>query len=523
MIEKEAPNYHAVRWREPIIYQLGREGRRGSSVPTAEQEIRTAVGDIESYIPERMLRKSPPKLPELSEPEVVRHYIRLSQQTYGVDSGIHIHGTCTMKYSPKMNEALARSPKVVDIHPLQDSATVQGILAIMYQLQKWLGELSGMAEFSLQPRGGAQAVLCNARIIREYHKLNGELDQRNEIITTVLSHPCNGGAPAMLGFKVVTLYPDEETGCPDIEALKDAITKHTAGLMMTDPYDTGVFDNNIEEYIKLIHEEGGLVAIDQANANSILGRLRIGDVKADLCHFNLHKSFSTPHASTGPGSAAIGAKQELTKFLPAPIVSYNGERYYLDYDRPHSIGRVAEFYGVIPNIVRAYAWLMSMGAEGLLEASEVAVINNNYLIKKLLEVRGVDLTWHKAHPFRLQEGRFSLEKMREETGIGVDEVNRRIIDYGLQDMETSHEPWIVPEPFTPEPPETISKEDLDHFAQVLHAISHEAYTTPDIIRTAPHNASISRIDRSASSDPKRWAMTWRAYRRKFRSEGAKST
>ena len=518
MIETEAPDYHAVRWKEPIIFQLSRKGRRGSSVPTAEQEIKTAVGDIESRIPERMRRKSPPKLPELSEPEVVRHYVRLSQQTYGVDSGIHIHGTCTMKYSPKVNDAIARSPKVTDIHPLQDSETVQGILAIMYQLQKWLSELSGMAEFSLQPRGGAHAVFSNARIIREYHKLNGELEQRNEIITTVLSHPCNGGAPAMLGFKVVTLYPDEETGYPDIEALKAAVTKHTAGLMMTDPYDTGVFDSNIEEYMKLVHEAGGLVAIDQANANSILGRLRIGDVGADLCHFNLHKSFSTPHASTGPGSAAIGAKQELTKFLPVPIANYDGEKYYLDYDRSHTIGKIGGFYGVIPNIVRAYAWIMSMGAEGLLEASEVAVINNNYLIKKLLEVRGVSLPWHKAHPLRLQEGRFSLEKMREETGIGIEDVNRRIIDYGLQDLETSHEPWIIPEPFTPEPPETSSKEDLDRFARVLHAISHEAYTTPDIIRTAPHNAAISKIDRTPSSDPKKWAMTWRAYLRKAGSE-----
>jgi glycine dehydrogenase subunit 2 len=518
MTEIEAPDYHAVRWNEPIILQLGRKGRRGFSLPASDGEIKAAVGNIESRIPERMRRKSPPKLPELSEPEVVRHYIRLSQQTYGVDSGIHIHGTCTMKYSPKVDEAVARSPKIADIHPLQDSETVQGVLAVMYQLQKWLGELSGMAEFSLQPRGGAHAVLGNARIIQEYHRQNGELEQRNEIITTVLSHPCNGGAPATLGFKVVTLYPDEETGYPNTEALKAAVTKHTAGLMMTDPYDTGVFDSNIEEYIKLIHEAGGLVAIDQANANSILGRLRIGDIGADLCHFNLHKSFSTPHASTGPGSAAIGAKQELAKFLPVPIVNYDGEKYYLDYERPHTIGKVGEFYGVVPNMVRAYAWIMSMGAEGLLEASEVAVINNNYLIKKLLEVRGVSLPWYKVHPMRLQEGRFSLEKMREETGIGIDDVNRRIIDYGLQDLETSHEPWIIPEPFTPEPPESTSKEDLDQLAQVLHAISREAYNSPDIVKTAPHNAAISRIDRTPSSDPKKWAMTWRAYLKKAGSD-----
>jgi glycine dehydrogenase subunit 2 len=513
----EGTGYHAVTWKEPIIYQLGSKGRRGYRVPLLEEEIKTTVGDVMSSIPESMRRKSPPKLPELSEPEVVRHYIRLSQQTYGVDSGIHIHGTCTMKYSPKINDAIARSPKIADIHPLQDVNTVQGVLAIMYELQRWLCELSGMAEFSLQPRGGAHAAFTNARIIRAYHKLNGELEQRNEIITTVLSHPCNGGSPAAAGFRIVTLYPDEETGYPDIEALKAAVSKRTAGLMMTDPYDTGVFDRNIEEYIKIVHEAGGLVAIDQANANSILARLRIGDVGADLCHFNLHKSFSTPHGSTGPGSAAIGAKQELTDFLPVPIVKYDGSKYFLDYDRPDTIGKVGEFYGVIPNILRAYAWMMTMGAEGLLEASEVAVINNNYLIKKLLKIRGVSLPWHKAHPLRLQEGRFSLEKMMEETGIGIADVNRRIIDYGLQDMETSHEPWIVPEPFTPEPPETTSKEDLDRLAEVLHAISHEAYTNPEIVKTAPHNTAISRIDRSPSSDPRKWAMTWRAYLKKMRS------
>lgn len=452
MRSEEMTGYHAVRWREPIIFQLGKEGRRGCRVPQTEEEIKTSIGDVVSRIPEKMRRKAPPKLPELSEPEVVRHYIRLSQQTYGVDSGIHMHGTCTMKYSPKINDALARSPKVADIHPLQDIETVQGILEIFYGLQKWLCELSGMDEFSLQPRGGAHAVFSNAQIIKAYHKLNRELEQRTEIITTVLSHPCNGGAPAAAGFKVVTLYPDEETGYPDIEALKAAISKHTAGLMMTDPYDTGVFDPNILEYIKIVHEAGGLVAIDQANANSVLARIRIGDLGADLCHFNLHKSFSTPHGSTGPGSAAIGAKKELAEFLPVPIVKHDGRNYYLDYDRPHTIGKVGEFYGVVPNIVRAYAWIMTMGAEGLQEVSEVAVINNNYLVRKLLEVRGVSLPWYKAHPFRLQEGRFSLQKLKEDTGIGIAEVNRRIIDYGLQDMETSHEPWIVPEPFTPEPP-----------------------------------------------------------------------
>jgi len=508
-------DYHAVVWNEPIIYELSRKGRRGFMVPIVEEGVKAAVANVVSLIPEKMRRKDPPKLPELSEPEVVRHFIRLSQQTFGVDSGINAGvGTCTMKYNPKVNEALARSPKASDIHPLQYEETVQGILEIMYRLKKWLCEISGMDDFSLQPRGGAHAVLTNALIIRAFHKFNGELEQRNEIITAVLSHPCNSAAPATAGFKVVTLYPNEETGIPDMEALKAAVSKHTAGMMITDPYDTGIFDSNIEEYIRIIHEVGGLVAIDQANANSILGRLRIGDVGADLCHFNLHKSFSSPHGSCGPGSAPIGVKEELIKFLPVPTVEFDGQKYYLDYDRPHSIGKVAEFYGVIPAILKAYAWIMTMGAEGLKETSEVAVINNNYLIKKLLQVRGVSLPWGKCHPFRLQEARFSLEKLKEDTEIGIEDVNRRIVDFGVQRCFTSHEPWIIPEPFTPEPPETTPKEDLDRFAEIFHQISQEAYTNPDMIKRAPHNCAISKIDPGPSTDPKKWAMTWRAYLKK---------
>lgn len=516
MRDEKVTGFHAVVWNEPIIYELGRKGGRGFMVPKVEEEVKAKAGDVVSSVPEKMRRKEPASLPEISEPEVVRHYIRLSQQTFGVDSGINLVGTCTMKYNPKINDVLAKSPKIADIHPLQDEGSVQGILEIMYKLKRWFCEISGMTAFSLQPRGGAHAVFTNASIIMAYHKSNGELEQRNEIITSILSHPCNAGSPSVAGFKIVTLYPDEETGYPDIEALKAAVSKSTAGLMITDPYDSGVFDSNIEEYIQIIHEVGGLVAVDQANANCILGRLRIGDVGADLCHFNLHKSFSTPHGSTGPGSAPIGVKEELNKFLPIPTVEFDGNKYFLDYDRPHSIGKVAEFYGVIPNVLRAYAWIMSMGAEGLKEVSDVAVINNNYLMKKLLRIRGVSLPWSKHHPFRLQEARFSLEKMKEDTGIGIEDVNRRIVDFGVQKCFASHHPWTIPEPFTPEPPETLSKEDLDRFAEIFGRISHEAYTNPEIVKTAPHNGAITRMDTTLSSNPKKWAMTWRAYLKKYR-------
>jgi len=507
--------YHAVSWQEPVIYELGAKGRRGFKVPEAEPRVKKAVGDVVKTIPGRMRRRDPPAFPELTEPEVVRHFLRLSQLTFGVDSGINAGvGTCTMKYSPKVNEALVRSPKLTELHPLQDEECVQGVLELMYSLEGMLCEISAMDAFSLQPRGGAHAVFTNARIIDAYMRDRGERKEKDEIVTIVLSHPCNGASPAAAGFKVRTVYPNMKTGIPDIESFKRAVSKRTAGLMITDPYDTGVFDTNLEEYIKIVHEAGGLVAIDQANLNSVLGRLRIGEFGADMCQFNLHKSFSTPHASGGPGCSPIGVKKALADFLPVPIIERDGGRYRFDFDRPKSIGKVAEFYGVVPNVVRAYCWIRSMGPEGLLETSAAAALNDNYLVKRLSGVRGVTLPWSRTFPMRLQEARFSLESLRRETGIGIEAVNRRIVDYGVQRIFPGHEPWIVSEPFTPEPTESSSKEDLDRFAEVMKAVCDEAYTHRSVFRNAPHNCSIHRVDMKAATDPKRWALTWRAYRRK---------
>jgi glycine dehydrogenase subunit 2 len=521
-LTKEQPTgYQGVKWNEPIVYELGGDGRKGFAVPEVERRVGRVAGDVVGSIPARMRRSRPPPLPELSEPEVVRHFIRLSQETFGVDSGINVGvGTCTMKYSPKVNEAILRSEKVSELHPLQDVSNVQGVLEILYRFEEWLCEISGMDDFSLQPRGGAHAVFTNARIMAAFHEANGDGGKRDEIITTVLSHPCNAASPAAAGFKVRTIYPNMETGIPDIEAVKAAVSSRTAGMMITDPYDTGVFDTNLDEYIKIVHEAGGLVAIDQANANSVLGRLRIGDLGADLCQFNLHKSFSTPHASGGPGCSPIGVKKELSKFLPVPTIEHDGRGYRLEFNRPASIGKVAEFYGVVPNVLRAYAWILSMGANGLLEASEAAIINNNYLIKKLVGIRGVKLPWSGNFPLRLQEARFSLAKLKEDTGIGVEDFNRRIVDYGVQRLFMSHEPWIVPEPFTPEPSESSSKDDLDRFVEVMRQVCKEAYGDSAIFIDAPHNCSVGRVDLTVTSDPARWAMTWRAHLRKNRGRPA---
>lgn len=487
-------------------------------MPKIEKEVKKTVGNAFSGIPAEMLRKNI-ALPELSEVEVMRHYLRLSQQVLGFDNSINIgQGTCSMKYSPKLNEHLVLyDSRVADVHPLQDEETIQGILEIAYRLKKILMELSGMADFSFVPRGGTHGVLSNAIVIREYHRHNRELKKRNEIITTAYSHPCNSGAPATAGFKVITLLPDRETGCPDVEALKSIVSKHTAGLMMTDPYDTGIFDPNIKEYIKIIHDVGGLFAWDSANANSFLGWIRQGDVGADMLQYNLHKTFSSPHGSYGPGSAAVGVREELKDFLPVPIVEYNHKsgKYYLDYDRPLTIGSLAGFYGAVPLILKAYSWLKSIGRENIKQVSEIAIINNNYLIRKMLNVPGISLPYSERYPYRLEQARFSLKELKEKTDVGTDDVNRRIVDYGIESYWTSHHPLIIPEPLTPEPTESFSKEDIETFANVLQSISKESHTDPERVKNAPHNCPIHKIDSTMLTDPDKCAMTWRAYKKKF--------
>jgi glycine dehydrogenase subunit 2 len=368
-----------------------------------------------------------------------------------------------------------------------------------------------MDEFSFQPRGGAHGVYTNAAIIRAYHSSRGDT-HRDEIITCAVSHPCNAGCPAQAGFKVITLYPERDSGDIGVEALKAAVSERTAGMMITAPYDTGVFDSQLTEYIKIIHDAGGVVAIDQANFNGVMTRLRAGDMGADLMHFNLHKTFSTPHGSCGPGTGATGVTEKFKSFLPIPIVENVGSRYSLNYALPNSIGKVGSFHGVVHNVIKAYAWVTSLGAQGLREAAEWAVINNNYLIKKLLEVPGLGIAWPNRR--KLQEARFHLQKLKEDTGIGSTEFNERIIDYGIESYFQSHEPMIVPEPITPEASETATKEDIDRFVEVFHRVSEEAYTNPEIIRTAPHRCSFHRIDLEPTDDSRKWAMTWRAYLRK---------
>jgi len=505
--------FHQAKWDEEVIFELSQEGERGILVPEAEEDLKREVGDVLSSIPQGVRRKRPPELPEVSQSRVLRHYMRLSQETLGTDLNIDVgQGTCTMKYSPKINEHLSRSPKMNEIHPLQDEGTVQGILEVMYRLKQILKEVSGMDEFSLQPSSGSQGIYANASIIRAYHEEQGEANKRDEMITTIFSHPSDAACARVAGFKVITLYPDED-GYPDLEALKAAVSERTAGLIITNPEDTGIFNPKIKEFVDVVHESGGLCAYDQANANGIIGITRARDTGFDLCQFNLHKTFSTPHGCGGPGGGPIGVTEELAEYLPVPVVAFDGTKYYLDYDRPKSIGKVRAFYGVAPVVLKSYAWVMSLGAKGLREVAEIAVLNNNYLLNKVLQIKGVSAPYAEGKR-RIEQVRYSWEELMMDTGVRSEEAGLRAADFGLH-YWTSHHPWIVPEPCTLEPTESYSKSDLDEYIEVLRHVSNEAYSNPEIVRTAPHNSSIHKIDHGPLDDPSQWAVTWRAYKRKI--------
>jgi glycine dehydrogenase subunit 2 len=324
--------FHQARWDEPVIFELSQPGQRGVLVPEVESGIQGEVGDVVAELPEVLRRSEPPRLPEMSQLHVLRHYTRLSQENLGVDLNTDIgQGTCTMKYSPKVNEQLVRSHKMTELHPLQDESTVQGILEVMFQLGEFLKEISGLDKFTLQPGAGSAAIYANVSMIRAYHEKNGQGDQRDEVITTIFSHPSNAACAKTAGYKVITLYPDED-GYPDLEALKAAVSERTAALLITNPEDTGIFNPQIVEFVRVVHEVGGLCSYDQANANGILGITRAKEAGFDLSHFNLHKTFSTPHGCGGPAAGASGVTNDLAPYLPSPTVEFDGSRYYLDYD-----------------------------------------------------------------------------------------------------------------------------------------------------------------------------------------------
>jgi len=518
MKEVRLRRYHAPAYDEPIIMEMGQKGQRGIIPPQADPQIAKRVGPADKLVPGKMLRRKPPALPEIDQYHVLSHFLRLSQMTLGMETGTDIsEGTCTMKYSPKMHEQLVRMPQVTDVHPLQPEDTIQGILEIAWKLRGFLNEISGMSEFSFQTGGGAHATYLNACVVRRYHESRGELDRRTEMITTQFTHPCNAATPATAGFKVIIL--PHRKGYPDLDALKAVVGEHTAGIHMTNPEDTGIYNPRVREFTDIVHEAGGLCFYDQANANGLLGIARALEAGFDACHFNLHKTFSSPHGCEGPASGAYGCTERLAPFLPVPVVTERAGGYHLDYDRPQSIGKMRSFFGNLQCVIRAYAWILSMGAEGLKSAAEISVINNNYLEKLLLQIPGI------THPYaegrrRFEQVRYSMQELKEQTGFGSHDIQDRMVDFGIQSYWLSHHPFVVPEPFTPEPCETYSKEDLEYWAAVIEQACREARENPELIRTAPHNQAVGKIkDFSAADDPESWAITWRGFQRKRRAAG----
>ena len=340
----------------------------------------------------------------------------------------------------------------------------------------------------------------------------GEGEQRDEIITTILSHPANPGAAATLGYKVITLYPGED-GLPDLEALKAAVSKRTAALLITNPEDTGIYNDRIRQFVNKVHEVGGICVYDQANLNGVFGLTRARDAGFDMCHYNLHKSFSSPHGCQGPAAGAQCVSKDLAPFIPVPTVEFDGEKYYLDYNHPQSIGKLRKFYGVPAVLVRAYAYIRSLGPDGLKQIAELSILNNNYMLKKLLEIKGLSMPLAEGK-FRMEQARLSWQKLTEDTGVTTDDICRRIVDYGFQDYFASHHPRVIPEPFTPEPVETYSKDDIDEFVDAFKKIAEEAYSDPELVKTAPHKAALAtQIDDSFLTEWEKFSCTWRAYKK----------
>jgi len=509
------PGFHAAKWDEPVVFEIGRPGARGQLFPKPDQAVSKAVGD--DLIPAAMARNDRPALPEITEFEAQRHYLHLSQMTLGM-MGVSLFGTCTMKYNSKTAEYATLRPELAEVHPYQHPNTLQGVLEILHDFDAILQDLSGMDQFIFQAGGGADAAYTMAAVARAYWDDRGILGQRTEMVTSVQAHPCNPATAAAAGFNVVNL-PLEENGYPSLDALKAAVSERTALIMINNPDDMGIYNPEIKEWVKVAKAAGALCFYDHANFNGVMGRLSARELGFDACMFMLHKTFGAPKACGGPAVGAFGCTDELAPYLPCPVVAKVGERYVLDQDRPKSAGKVREFWGNVPQVVKAYAWARAMGADGIKLAADISVVANNYMDKKLAEIEGLEISNPGIGDRRMEMTRWSLGPLAEETGVGTVDFANRMADYGIDPWWMSHEPWIVAEPFTPEAGELWSKEDLDQWIGVVAQIAKEARETPELVKTAPHNQPVAQLKGDAFEDPENWAMTWRAYQRKVAGAG----
>ncbi|HLW66653.1 MAG TPA: aminomethyl-transferring glycine dehydrogenase subunit GcvPB [Gemmataceae bacterium] len=472
-----------------LLFEISRPGRRCHMLPASD------VPTVGNLLPASALADAPPPLPEVGEIDLIRHFTNLSARNMSIDTNFYPLGSCTMKYNPKRHERLAALPGMAQLHPLQDEETIQGMLALLYEMQNYLAEISGLDAVSLQPAAGAQGELTALLVAAAYFRDRGETERKRVLIPDS-AHGTNPASAALAGFQAVTIKSNAK-GLVDLQDLKSKLDDRTAVFMITNPNTLGLFETQIGLISEMLHAVGGLVYLDGANMNAILGYTRPGDFGADMQHYNVHKTFTGPHGAGGPGSGPIAVRKHLAPYLPIPLVAKEGDRYRLDYDRPKSIGRVRTFGGNIGILVRGYCYIRTLGPDGLKSLSENAVLNANYLLAKIKQKVEVPLGDRCMHEFVA-----SARQLRKEKRISAMEIAKRLLDFGFH-APTIYFPLVVPEALMIEPTETESKETLDRFAEVLLQIIEEdaAY-----LQKAPHTLEISRPDEArAAKEPRlRW-------------------
>ena len=470
-----------------LLFERSHPGRRCTILPACD------VPTCE--IDPALCREQAPHLPQMSENELSRHYTELAKQTYGVNDGFYPLGSCTMKYNPKVNDQIAALPGFASIHPLQPEETVQGCLEALGLAAQYLCEITGMDDMTFQPAAGAHGELTGLMLIKKYHQANGH-EGRVNILVPDSAHGTNPASASMAGFHVISI-PSLPNGCVDIEALRQAADEHTAGLMLTNPNTVGLFDPNIAEITEIVHKAGGLCYYDGANLNAIMGIVRPGDTGFDVVHLNLHKTFSTPHGGGGPGSGAVGCKDFLKPFLPSPTLTHDESGYHLHRDNPQSIGAVKSFYGNFLVVVRALCYLLSLGKEGVPEASQNAVLNCNYMMSHLKDLYDIAFDTGCMHEFVM-----TLENLKKEKGVTAMDIAKALLDNGIH-PPTMYFPLIVEEALMVEPTETETRETLDHAIEVFRNIYTQAQEHPEQMHELPLHTPVRRLDEvGAARNPK---------------------
>lgn len=488
------------RYETTLIFERSQPGHRGVALPADPQPEVT----LESLIPEQFLRKKPAALPEVTELDVMRHFVTLSHKNHAIDVDFYPLGSCTMKYNPKVNERAARLPGFANTHPYQPQAQIQGCLQLLFELQGYLSEVVGLPGCSLQPAAGAHGEMTGMLMIRAYHRHHGHVE-RNLVLVPDNAHGTNPSSAAMCGYQVVTLRSNA-SGQVDMDHLQELLASkgpQIAALMMTNPNTLGIFEENILTISEWVHAAGALIYYDGANLNAIMGMARPGDMGFDVVHLNLHKTFSTPHGGGGPGAGPVLVRDILIPFLPSPVVVQTAEQLYgLDADRPLSIGRVRSFFGNFGVLVRAWTYIRAMGPDGLKQASSDAVLNANYVRKPLSQLFELP---HGAERPCMHEFVLSAQQLKKETGVNALSVAKRLIDFGIH-PPTVYFPLIVPEALMIEPTETENRATLDRFISAMEQIAKESVEKPDFVNHAPHAALIKRVDEAGAN--RKPAINW---------------